>query len=125
MDSSMGDSEKRFGQERRSGTDTRSQAEKQLIGERRSGVDRRVGPPSPQECPKPSDERLALFARRLRRALSDKRSRDLFGVANGEDNFSVHADVQRTLEWIESLVSAGDQVSAKPTLRKLRPHHET
>lgn len=124
MDNSMSDSEKRFGQERRSGTDTRSQSEKQLIGERRSGVDRRVGRPS-QECLKPSDERLALFARRLRRALSDTRSRDLFGVANGEDNFSVHADVLRTLEWIESLVGAGDQVSAKPTLRKLRPHHET
>jgi hypothetical protein len=130
MGSSMGDSEKRFGEERRSGIDTRSQAERQLIGERRSGMDRRIGRPSPQGCPKPSDERLALFARRLRRALSDKRSRDLFGIANGEDNFSVHADVLRTIEWIESLVGADNHASAptmkseEATLRRPRPQHE-
>jgi hypothetical protein len=41
----MGDNEKRIAdrrtKERRSGTDTRSEKEKQLIGERRSKVDRR------------------------------------------------------------------------------------
>jgi hypothetical protein len=43
----MGSDEKRWGEdrrtskERRSGTDTRSEEEKQLTGERRSGIDRR------------------------------------------------------------------------------------
>jgi hypothetical protein len=41
--------------ERRSGVDTRSEAEKQLVGERRSGTDRRVNEAAP------SSEQLALL----------------------------------------------------------------
>ena len=103
----------------RSGIDTRPEAEKQLIGERRSGVDRRtIGPSAPQN---PSNEQLALFARRLRRAMRDEKGRTFFGVANAEQEFSFFSDVVRVVEWIErlSVVDAGQQ--ARPSLRKAVP----
>jgi hypothetical protein len=45
--------------ERRSGIDTRSDAEKQLIGERRSGIERRSGCEPAKVMP--SNEQLALL----------------------------------------------------------------
>ena len=102
--------------DRRSGIDTRSEAEKQLVGERRSGVDRRaVGPSTPQA---PSNEQLALFARRVRRAMRDEKGRTHFGIVNAEQEFSVYADVIRVVEWIERLSVAEAEPQVRPTLRK-------
>lgn len=73
---------------------------------------------------KPSNEQLALFARRLRRAMNNEKSRQFFGVANGENDFAFYPDVLRTAEWIQSLVSAEPDlpehpaVPAKISLRK-------
>jgi hypothetical protein len=61
--------------DRRSGIDSRSEAEKQLIGERRSGSDRR----GTQESP-PSNDQLALFARRIRSVMRDENGRHLLGI---------------------------------------------
>jgi len=103
--------------ERRSGIDTRSEAEKQLLGERRSGIDRRAaGEPAPIA---PSKEQLALFARRLRRAMRDERCRGFLGIANGEQDFSFFPEVVRVVDWIERLGAEGDQ--ARLTLRKAVP----
>jgi hypothetical protein len=101
--------------ERRSGIDTRSEAEKQLFGERRSGVDRRSdGETAPTQ---PSNEQLAIFARRLRRTMRDEQGRAYFGVASAEHEFSFFPDVVRVVEWIERLSAmAGRQ--ARPSLRK-------
>ena len=93
----------RIGDDARSGTDTRSDAEKQIVGERRSGVDRRTGKNAFDACAKPPEEQLALFARRLRRALASERGREFFGVARGEYDFSIYPDVLRTIEWLERL----------------------
>jgi hypothetical protein len=105
--------------ERRSGIDTRSEAEKQLVGERRSGVDRRSGEPAKVM---PSTEQLALFARRLRRVMRDEKGRNFFGVANGEQDFALYPDVVRVAEWIEGLASSekDHQVEdgQKPSLRR-------
>jgi|SRR5436190_18168974 len=102
--------------ERRSGIDTRSEAEKQLIGERRSGIDRRTNGESAPT--KPSNEQLALFARRLRRTMRDEQGRGYFGVANAEHEFALFPDVVRVVEWIERLSSAEAEHQARPTLRK-------
>lgn len=99
------DSSRRNIEDRRGGTDTRGDAEKQLIGERRSGLDRRSATTSTYARVKPASEQLALFARRVRRALSSERARDFFGVARGEYDFSAYPDVLRTLEWLESIAS--------------------
>ena len=102
--------------DRRSGIDTRSEAEKLLVGERRSGVDRRaMGPAMPQA---PSNEQLALFARRVRRAMRDEKGRAHFGVVNAEQDFSVYADVIRVVEWIERLGVVEAEPPVRPTLRK-------
>ena len=105
--------------ERRSGIDTRSEAEKQLLGERRSGIDRRCGEPAKAM---PSGEQLALFARRLRRAMRDEKGRSLFGIANGEQDFAFYPDVVRVAEWIEGLASSEKDREAedqpKPSLRR-------
>ena len=118
-DDNHSDSERRVG-DRRSGTDTRSELEKRLIGERRSGADRRTeSHVAPTGVAQPSDAQLALFARRLRRALRSEKGREFFGVARGEDDFAVYPDVLKTVEWIESLAgSATEEVVQAPPFGK-------
>lgn len=95
--------------DRRSGIDTRSEEEKRLTGERRSGTEPRANAPS--------NEQLALFARRLRRTIRDDRGRLFFGVANGDQDFALYPDVIRVVEWIER-ISQVDVVSDDAPLRK-------
>jgi hypothetical protein len=104
--------------ERRSGIDTRSEAQKQLIGERRSRIERRESEEPRTDTP--SSEHLALFTRRLRRVLRDERGRGFFGVANGESDFALYPDVVRVVEWLDRLSGAGQQSKEhpKPSLRK-------
>jgi hypothetical protein len=122
--------DRRTSADRRSGIDTRNPVERALMGERRSGGDRRLEGKAAREIVAPSHEHLALFARRLRRALGNEKARDAFGVTRGEGDFSVHPDVLRTIEWIESLVAANEQASlqAKPpdkiSIRKQRQQDE-
>ena len=99
-------------EDRRSGIDTRSKAEKLLIGERRSGLDRRSEKRTIPDN-RPSNQQLALFAKRLKRALGSAKAREFFGVARGEYDFSIYPDVLRTLEWIEDLVVSGEQETAQ------------
>ena len=102
--------------DRRSGVDSRSEAEKELMGERRSGIDRRV-----VERPKPaapSNEQLALFARRLRRMMRDEKGRTHLGVANAEQEFTFFPDVIHVLGWIERLSAVQTEPQPRPTLRK-------
>ena len=114
--------DRRAGEDRRSGMDTRSEAERQLNGERRAGADRRTAAKPVQAELQPSSEQLSMFARRLRRALSNERGRDCFGIVRGEYDFVVHPDVLRTIEWIESLVEAETRAAqpGKISLRKAR-----
>ena len=105
--------------ERRSGIDSRSESEKQISGERRSGTERKFHSPSTGLMP--SNEQLALFARRLKRAMRDEKGRGFFGVASGEDHFTYYSDVVRLIDWIEH--TAGSEAdpgtaSAKTSLRK-------
>ena len=93
---------RRSATERRSGLDTRSEAERQLIGERRSGIDRRSSDAG-KAREQPSHDQLSLFVKRVRRAMRDERGRHFFGIASGEGDFRGYADVVRSLEWIESL----------------------
>lgn len=88
--------------DRRSGFDTRSEAEKELIGERRSGISRRANDVR-RASAHPSSDQLSLFAKRVRRAMRDDRGRHFFGVSAGDGDFSGYADVLRSLEWIEDL----------------------
>jgi len=108
--------------ERRSRIDTRSEQEKQQIGERRSGMDRRTAPRTTDQTV-PTAEQLALFGRRLTRAMRDERSRFHFGVARGEGDFAFYPDVIRLLEWIEA--SSKDvgkpEAEQKITLRRSVP----
>lgn len=99
-------SNRRFDDDRRSGADTRTDSEKQSIGERRSGADRRMDGGVVRPTVKPTEEQLATFIRRLKRALASERARDIFGVMRGEYEFSAYPDVLRTLGWLEGL-SAG------------------
>ena len=102
--------------DRRSGIDTRSEAEKELIGERRSGIDRRaVDRPAPAA---PSNEQLALFARRLRRIMRDEKSRTHLGVASAEQEFTFFPDVIHVVAWIERLSAVQTGQQPRPTLRK-------
>ena len=124
-DDGHSDSERRVAGDRRSGTDTRSELEKRLIGERRSGLDRRAEEQNERKSVvQPPDAQLALFARRLRRALRHEKGRECFGVARGEYDFAIYPEVLKTVEWIESIAgSAADEVAqpAPPggfTLRK-------
>ena len=122
MDSDSGP-DRRGIADRRSGMDTRSAVEKQLLGERRSGVDRRTERTAHQTGVKPADEQLALFARRLKRALANEKGRDFFGVMRGEDDFAIYPEVLRTLEWLEALVKeagseTGQIADQKVTIRK-------
>ena len=89
--------------DRRSGIDSRSEAEKQAAGERRSGGERRAACLS-----QPSNEQLALFARRMRRAMRDEKGRHLLGVAIGEGHFSIYPDVVRVVEWIEQMAGSNE-----------------
>jgi hypothetical protein len=86
----------------RSGRHTRSEAEKQFVGERRSLVDRRSNQDADARAA-PSKVQFSIFAKRVRRAMRDEKSRHLFGVTSGEGDFIGHADVLRSLEWIERL----------------------
>jgi hypothetical protein len=88
--------------DRRSRIDTRSEVEKQLIGERRSRIARRSSDDR-KASEQPSNDQLALFVKRVRRAMRDDQSRHFFGVVSGERDFSGYADVLRSLEWIEDL----------------------
>lgn len=96
------DLQKRVGVERRSRVDTRPEEERQLLGKRRSQIDRRMSR-SPQQ---PSNEQLALFAKRVRRAIRDEGARHNFGTSSGEGDFRGHPEVLRSLEWIESLANS-------------------
>jgi hypothetical protein len=105
--------------ERRSGIDSRSESENQISGERRSGIERRsrLAPTGLM----PSNEQLALFAGRLKRAMRDEKGRGFFGVASGEDHFTFYSEVVRLIDWIER--TAGTEIEpgaepAKTTLRK-------
>ena len=105
--------------DRRSGIDNRSEAEKELIGERRSGIDRRaVDRPAPAT---PSNEQLALFARRLRRIMRDEKSRTHLGVASAEQEFTFFPDVAQVIGWIERLSAVQADPQPRPTLRKAIP----
>ena len=75
--------------------------------ERRATADRKlIGGPAGLAY-RPSDEQLALFAKRVRRAIRDEGSRvHIFGIASGEGDFSGYPDVLRTLEWIEGLANS-------------------
>ena len=110
--------DRRVAGDRRSGEDTRSDTARQLIGERRSGLDRR-NERTAGASGRPSSEQLALFTRRLRRALGSQKPRDVFGVMNGEYDFAVYPDVLRTLEWLEGLANAGCQEPAAPIKEKI------
>ena len=118
-DYSRSKSDKRVAEDRRSGTDTRSDAEKQMIGERREAVGRRMERKTIQGV-RPTNEQLSLFTRRLRRALASERGREFFGVARSEYDFSIYPEVLRTLEWIESSFATDEtpQPTEKITLRK-------
>ena len=120
MDHSHGESSsnRRMAGDRRSGEDTRSDIGRQVIGERRSGLDRR-SERTAVASDGPSSEQLALFTRRLRRALGSQKSRDVFGVASSEYEFAVYPDVLRTLEWLESLTITAGRVAASPTKEKI------
>ena len=96
------DAERRVAVERRSGVDTRSEEEKRLTGERRSQIDRRAA----RAIQQPSNEQLALFAKRVRRAIRDEDARHLFGIPSGEGDFRSYPDVIRTLDWIEGLANS-------------------
>jgi hypothetical protein len=89
-------------EDRRSGIDTRSEVEKQLIGERRSRIERRSNHDK-RASEQPSKDQLSLFAKRIRRAMRDDKSRHFFGVASGENDYDSYVDVLRSLEWIEDL----------------------
>lgn len=108
--------------ERRSLIDTRSEQEKQQIGERRTGMDRRTAPRTADQT-MPTAEQLALFGRRLTRAMRDERSRFHFGVARGEGDFAFYPDVIRLLEWIEASSKDVEKPEAaqKITLRRSAP----
>jgi hypothetical protein len=95
--------------DRRSGIDSRSESERKAVGERRSGIERRSRLPTIGEMP--SNEQLAVFARRLKRAMRDEKGRSFFGVASGEDHFTFFSEVIRVIEWIEHTV--GSETDAK------------
>ena len=94
--------ERRVTQDRRSGPDRRSEAERQMVGERRSQIVRRAGQ-NKVVSQQPSPDQLSLFAKRVKRAMRDEKSRHFFCVASGENDFRGHADVLRVLQWIEEL----------------------
>ena len=94
--------ERRVTGDRRSGIDTRSEAEKQIVGERRSQIVRRSDQ-NGRASQQPSTDQLSIFAKRVKRAMRDEKSRHFFGVASEENDFKVHADVLRILEWIEDV----------------------
>jgi hypothetical protein len=76
-----------------------------MVGERRSLVRRSVE--NRKAIQQPSTEQLSLFAKRVKRAMRDERSRHFFCIASGENDFRGHADVLRVLEWIEDLSGDG------------------
>ena len=126
-DNGRSDLEQRVVGDRRSGTDTRPELEKRLVGERRSGVDRRAEEQAERKAvAQPADAQLALFARRLRRAIRSEKGRDSFGVARGENDFAVYPEVLKTVEWIESLAGSGADDVPQPafTLRKTPSREE-
>src|ERR1700704_6958429 len=95
--------ERRVTGDRRSALDTRSEAEKQRGDERRSQIVRRSDQ-NERASQQPSTDQLSIFAKRVKRAMRDEKSRHFFCIASGENDFRGHADVVRVLEWIEDLV---------------------
>jgi hypothetical protein len=93
---------RRVTRDRRSGSDTRTEADRQIVGERRSQIVRRFNQDRGTSR-QPSTDQLSLFAKRVKRAMRDEKSRHLFCIASGEGDFRAHADVLRVLEWIEDL----------------------
>jgi hypothetical protein len=90
--------ERRENKDRRSGRDTRSEAEERRSKVRRFDHDRRASEQPPKD-------QLSLFAKRIRRAMRDEKSRHFFGVASGEDDFRGYTEVLGALEWIDDLAS--------------------
>src|SRR5260370_39956598 len=88
--------ERRETKDRRSGRDTRSEAEERRSKIRRSDHDRRASEQPPKD-------QLSLFAKSVRRAMRDEQSRHFFGVASGGDDF--RSELLRALEWIDDLAS--------------------
>ncbi len=68
--------------------------------------------------PRPSNEQLALFAKRIRRAIGNERTRHCFGVPLEEHVFTLFPDVVRTLEWIEA---GGEAENSSPQGQPQRP----
>src|SRR6266850_1311539 len=66
--------ERRVAGERRSGIDTRSESEKQLAGERRSQIVLRSDQ-NKTAGQQPSTDQLSIFAKRVKRAMRDEKSR--------------------------------------------------
>ena len=75
-----------------------SEADERRSKVRRSDHDRRANEQPPKD-------QLSLFAKRIRRAMRDEKSRHFFGVASGEDDFRGYTVVLRALEWIDDLAS--------------------
>jgi hypothetical protein len=94
--------DRRVARDRRSGSDTRSEADRQIVGERRSQIVRRFNQ-NRGASRQPSADQFSLFAKRVKRAMRDEKSRHFFCVATGEGDFRGYADVLRVLEWIEDL----------------------
>jgi hypothetical protein len=65
----------------------------------------------------PSNDQLALFVRRVRRATNSEKSRHCFGVAPGEQEFLLFPEVLRTLDWLESLCGTDTVPSEHPSGR--------
>lgn len=94
--------DRRVTRDRRSGSDTRSEADRQIVGERRSQIVRRFNQ-NGGAGRQPSADQFSLFAKRVKRAMRDEKSRHFFCVASAEGDFRGYADVLRVLEWIEDL----------------------
>jgi hypothetical protein len=73
-----------------------------MVGERRSQIVRRSDQKKRVSQQPPIDQ-LSTFAKRVKRAMRDEKSRHFFCVASGENDFRGYADVLRVLEWIEDL----------------------
>lgn len=50
--------------------------------------------------------------------MRDEKGRAHFGVANGEQDFSVFSDVIRVVEWIERMSVVEAEPQGRPTLRR-------
>jgi hypothetical protein len=92
---------------RKSQTDARSIEDRLCLGDRRSRILRRSSDRQ-ADGEQPSKEHLSLVSKRIRRAMREETCRHIFGVTSAEHEFVGHADVLRTLEWIDKLVGSAD-----------------